>query len=389
VEIQNQNANHAQKNKAIELAVQAIEKQFGKGSIMRLGETENMVAQGIEAVPTGSLSLDLALGIGGLPRGRIIEVYGPEASGKTTVTLHAIAEVQKLGGIAAFIDAEHALDVNYARKLGVRTDDLLISQPDTGEQALEIADALVRSGGIDLLVIDSVAALVPRAEIEGEMGDSHMGLQARLMSQALRKLTGTINRSKTLVIFINQIRMKIGVMFGNPETTTGGNALKYYSSVRMDIRRIAAIKDGENVIGNRTRVKVVKNKMAPPFKEVEFDIIYGEGISKEGDLLDLASNMNIIEKSGTWYTYKDERIGQGRENARNWLKENSKAVETIRAEVLKKAGIGVKPMAPAAASAGANGASAASANAQAPAGATMAGKPTMAAAPAKGAPAKK
>jgi recombination protein RecA len=389
VEIQNQNANHAQKNKAIELAVQAIEKQFGKGSIMRLGETENMVAQGIEAVPTGSLSLDLALGIGGLPRGRIIEVYGPEASGKTTVTLHAIAEVQKLGGIAAFIDAEHALDVNYARKLGVRTDDLLISQPDTGEQALEIADALVRSGGIDLLVIDSVAALVPRAEIEGEMGDSHMGLQARLMSQALRKLTGTINRSKTLVIFINQIRMKIGVMFGNPETTTGGNALKYYSSVRMDIRRIAAIKDGENVIGNRTRVKVVKNKMAPPFKEVEFDIIYGEGISKEGDLLDLASNMNIIEKSGTWYTYKDERIGQGRENARNWLKEHASAMETIRGEVLKKAGIGVKPMAPAAATAAANGASAAATNAQAPAGATMAGKPTMAAAPAKGAPAKK
>ena len=389
MEIQNQNANHTQKNKAIELAVQAIEKQFGKGSIMRLGETENLVAQGIEAVPTGSMSLDIALGIGGLPRGRIIEIYGPEASGKTTVTLHAIAEAQKLGGIAAFIDAEHALDVNYARKLGVRTDDLLISQPDTGEQALEIADALVRSGGIDLLVIDSVAALVPRAEIEGEMGDSHMGLQARLMSQALRKLTGTINRSKTLVIFINQIRMKIGVMFGNPETTTGGNALKYYSSVRMDIRRIAAIKDGENVIGNRTRVKVVKNKMAPPFKEVEFDILYGEGISKEGDLLDLASNMNIIEKSGTWYTYKDERIGQGRENARNWLKENSKAVETIRAEVLKKAGIGVKPLAPAAASAGANGSAAAATTAQAPAGATMAGKPTMAAAPAKGAPAKK
>ncbi|MBU6376014.1 MAG: recombinase RecA [Bdellovibrionales bacterium] len=384
METQNQNANHAQKNKAIELAVQAIEKQFGKGSIMRLGETENMVAQGIEAVPTGSLSLDLALGIGGLPRGRIIEVYGPEASGKTTVTLHAIAEVQKLGGIAAFIDAEHALDVNYARKLGVRTDDLLISQPDTGEQALEIADALVRSGGIDLLVIDSVAALVPRAEIEGEMGDSHMGLQARLMSQALRKLTGTINRSKTLVIFINQIRMKIGVMFGNPETTTGGNALKYYSSVRMDIRRIAAIKDGENVIGNRTRVKVVKNKMAPPFKEVEFDIIYGEGISKEGDLLDLASNMNIIEKSGTWYTYKDERIGQGRENARQWLKDNAKAVDTIRAEVLKKAGIGLKPLSPAAQSAAAAGA-------QIPAGATMAGKPTMSASAtaSKNAPSKK
>ena len=384
METQNQNANHAQKNKAIELAVQAIEKQFGKGSIMRLGETENLVAQGIEAVPTGSMSLDIALGIGGLPRGRIIEIYGPEASGKTTVTLHAIAEVQKLGGIAAFIDAEHALDVNYARKLGVRTDDLLISQPDTGEQALEIADALVRSGGIDLLVIDSVAALVPRAEIEGEMGDSHMGLQARLMSQALRKLTGTINRSKTLVIFINQIRMKIGVMFGNPETTTGGNALKYYSSVRMDIRRIAAIKDGENVIGNRTRVKVVKNKMAPPFKEVEFDILYGEGISKEGDLLDLASNMNIIEKSGTWYTYKDERIGQGRENARQWLKDNAKAVDTIRAEVLKKAGIGLKPLSPAAQAGAAAGA-------QIPAGATMAGKPTMSASAtaSKNAPSKK
>ncbi len=370
--------NHTQKNKAIELAVAAIEKQFGKGSIMRLGETENLVAQDAQAVPTGSLSLDLALGIGGIPRGRIIEIYGPEASGKTTVTLHAIAEVQKLGGIAAFVDAEHALDVNYARKLGVRTDDLLISQPDTGEQALEIADALVRSGGIDLLVIDSVAALVPRAEIEGEMGDSHMGLQARLMSQALRKLTGTINRSKTIVIFINQIRMKIGVMFGNPETTTGGNALKYYSSVRLDIRRIGALKDGENVIGNRTRVKVVKNKMAPPFKEVEFDILYGEGISKEGDLLDLASGMNIIEKSGTWYTYKDERIGQGRENARQWLKDNASAMEKIRAEVLAKAGIGVKKEA--------------AANPQtAPAGATMAGKPTIAAAAAATtkAPAKK
>jgi recombination protein RecA len=370
--------NHTQKNKAIELAVAAIEKQFGKGSIMRLGETENLVAQDAQAVPTGSLSLDLALGIGGIPRGRIIEIYGPEASGKTTVTLHAIAEVQKLGGIAAFVDAEHALDVNYARKLGVRTDDLLISQPDTGEQALEIADALVRSGGIDLLVIDSVAALVPRAEIEGEMGDSHMGLQARLMSQALRKLTGTINRSKTIVIFINQIRMKIGVMFGNPETTTGGNALKYYSSVRLDIRRIGALKDGENVIGNRTRVKVVKNKMAPPFKEVEFDILYGEGISKEGDLLDLASGMNIIEKSGTWYTYKDERIGQGRENARQWLKDNQAAMANIRAEVLAKAGIGVKKEA--------------AANPQtAPAGATMAGKPTIAAAAsaAAKAPAKK
>ncbi|OFZ19921.1 MAG: recombinase RecA [Bdellovibrionales bacterium GWB1_55_8] len=330
---------HAQKNKAIELAVQAIEKQFGKGSIMRLGTHESLVAQEIPAVPTGSLGLDIALGIGGYPRGRIVEIYGPEASGKTTLTLHAIAEVQKQGGIAAFVDAEHALDVNYARKLGVRTDDLLISQPDTGEQALEIADMLVRSGGVDLLVVDSVAALVPRAEIEGEMGDSHMGLQARLMSQALRKLTGSINRSKTLVIFINQIRMKIGVMFGNPETTTGGNALKFYSSVRLDIRRIAALKDGENVIGNRTRVKVVKNKMAPPFKEVEFDILYGEGISQEGDLLDLATNFNVVEKSGTWYTYKDERLGQGRDNARNYLKERPEMVKTIRKEVLEKSGI--------------------------------------------------
>lgn len=332
-------AAHGQKNKAIELAVQAIEKQFGKGSIMRLGAEENLVAQDVAAVPTGSMGLDIALGIGGYPRGRIVEIYGPESSGKTTLTLHAIAEVQKQGGVAAFVDAEHALDVSYARKLGVRTDDLLISQPDTGEQALEIADMLVRSGGIDLLVVDSVAALVPRAEIEGEMGDSHMGLQARLMSQALRKLTGTINRSKTLVIFINQIRMKIGVMFGNPETTTGGNALKFYSSVRLDIRRISAIKDGENVIGNRTRVKVVKNKMAPPFKEIEFDILYGEGISKEGDLLDLAASLNVIEKSGTWYTYKDERLGQGRENARNYLKDHPQYIQTIREEILKKSGI--------------------------------------------------
>jgi recombination protein RecA len=341
METQNNSAQGAngQKNKAIELAVQAIEKQFGKGSIMRLGVDQNLAAQDVAAVPTGSLSLDIALGIGGYPRGRIVEVYGPEASGKTTLTLHAIAEVQKQGGIAAFVDAEHALDVNYARKLGVRTDDLLISQPDTGEQALEIADMLVRSGGVDLLVIDSVAALVPRAEIEGEMGDSHMGLQARLMSQALRKLTGTINRSKTLVIFINQIRMKIGVMFGNPETTTGGNALKFYSSVRLDVRRIAALKDGENVIGNRTRVKVVKNKMSAPFKEVEFDILYGEGISKEGDLLDLAANYNVIEKSGTWYSYKDERIGQGRDASRNYLKDRPEMLAKIREEVLKKAGV--------------------------------------------------
>jgi recombination protein RecA len=349
-----------QKNKAIDLAVQAIEKQFGKGSIMRLGADQNLAAQDVAAVPTGSLGLDIALGIGGLPRGRIVEIYGPEASGKTTLTLHAIAECQKQGGVCAFVDAEHALDVNYARKLGVRTDDLLISQPDTGEQALEIADMLVRSGGIDMLVVDSVAALVPRAEIEGEMGDSHMGLQARLMSQALRKLTGTINRSKTLVVFINQIRMKIGVMFGNPETTTGGNALKFYSSVRLDIRRIQALKDGENVIGNRTRVKVVKNKMAPPFKEVEFDILYGEGISKEGDLLDLGAAHGIIEKSGTWYTYKDERIGQGRENARNYLKANPASIEQIRKEVLAKVGIGVK-------------AAPAGAAATAPAGATAAG----------------
>jgi recombination protein RecA len=285
------------------------------------------------------MGLDIALGAGGLPRGRIVEIYGPEASGKTTLTLHIIAEVQKQGGTAAFVDAEHALDVVYARKLGVRTDDLLISQPDTGEQALEITDMLVRSGGIDVLVIDSVAALVPRAEIEGEMGDAHMGLQARLMSQALRKLTGTINRSKTLVIFINQIRMKIGVMFGNPETTTGGNALKFYSSVRMDIRRVTALKNGDVVIGSHTRVKVVKNKLAPPFREAEFDIIFGEGISKEGEVLDLASNMNLIEKSGTWYTYKDERIGQGRENASNWLKEHPEVMKELREGILRKTGI--------------------------------------------------
>jgi recombination protein RecA len=350
--------DQGQKSKAIELAIQSIEKQFGKGSIMRLGEKDVMPSQEVAAVPTGSLGLDIALGIGGLPRGRIVEIYGPEASGKTTLTLHAVAQIQKQGGIAAFVDAEHALDVAYARKLGVKTDDLLISQPDTGEQALEIADMLVRSGGVDLVVVDSVAALVPRAEIEGEMGDSHMGLQARLMSQALRKLTGSINRSKTLVVFINQIRMKIGVMFGNPETTTGGNALKFYSSVRLDIRRIQAIKDGENVIGNRTRVKVVKNKMAPPFKEVEFDIIYGEGISAEGDLLDVASNLGVIEKSGTWFTYKDERIGQGRENAKQWLRDHPEAMPKVREEVLKKTGV-IKA-------------------AQAPAGAEAAGKPQAA-----------
>jgi recombination protein RecA len=333
----------ANKGKAIELAIQTIEKQFGKGSIMRLGNDETLMQGDIPVVPTGSLGLDLALGIGGYARGRIIEIYGPESSGKTTLALHAVSEVQKQGGVAAYVDAEHALDVGYARKLGVRTDDLLISQPDTGEQALEIADMLVRSGGIDILVVDSVAALVPRAEIEGEMGDSHMGLQARLMSQALRKLTGSINRSKTLVVFINQIRMKIGVMFGNPETTTGGNALKFYASMRLDIRRIQAIKDGENVVGNRTRVKVVKNKLAPPFKEIEFDILYGEGISKEGDLLDIAVDQNIIEKSGTWFSYKDERIGQGRDNSIRWLKERPETIKALRAEILTKSGIGAKP----------------------------------------------
>jgi len=339
--------NDANKGKAIDLAIQTIEKQFGKGSIMRLGNEETLVNADIPVCPSGSLGLDLALGIGGYARGRIIEIYGPESSGKTTLALHAVAEIQKQGGIASYVDAEHALDVGYARKLGVRTDDLLISQPDTGEQALEIADMLVRSGGIDILVVDSVAALVPRAEIEGEMGDSHMGLQARLMSQALRKLTGSINRSKTLVIFINQIRMKIGVMFGNPETTTGGNALKFYASMRLDIRRIQAIKDGENVIGNRTRVKVVKNKLAPPFKEVEFDIMYGEGISKEGDLLDIAVAHNLIEKSGTWFSYKDERIGQGRDNSIKWLKERPELVKTLRTEVLAKSGVGAKPATPA------------------------------------------
>ena len=297
------------KAKALELALSTIEKQFGKGSIMRLDKGQSLI-QDVPVISTGALSLDLALGVGGLPRGRVIEIYGPESSGKTTLTLHCIAEAQKQGGISAFIDAEHALDVDYARKLGIRTEDLLISQPDTGEQALEIADMLIRSGAVDLIVIDSVAALVPRAEIEGEMGDSHMGLQARLMSQALRKITGSLSKGNTTMIFINQIRMKIGVMFGNPETTTGGNALKFYASQRLDIRRIAAIKNGDDTIGNRTRVKVVKNKVAPPFKEVEFDILYGEGISKEGDLLDLASNENIIEKSGTWYNYGGERIGK-------------------------------------------------------------------------------
>ena len=333
------NMNTKEKGKAIELAIQSIEKQFGKGSIMKLGEGRNL-AEGISAIPTGSIGLDVALGVGGIPKGRICEIYGPEASGKTTLTLHLVAEAQKKGGVCAFVDAEHALDVEYAKKLGVNTEDLLISQPDTGEQALEITDMLVRSGGIDLVIVDSVAALVPRAEIEGDMGDHHVGLQARLMSQALRKLTGSINRSKTLVVFINQIRMKIGVMFGNPETTTGGNALKFYSSVRLDIRRIGAIKQADQVLGNRTRVKIVKNKVAPPFREVEFDIIYGEGISKEGDLLDCATHYGVIEKSGAWYTYQDERMGQGRDNAKQWLRENEKARHEIRQKVLHKSGLG-------------------------------------------------
>ncbi len=328
------------KSKALAAALSQIEKQFGKGSIMRLGEHD--IARDIEVVSTGSLGLDIALGVGGLPRGRVVEIYGPESSGKTTLTLQVIAEMQKLGGTAAFIDAEHALDPQYAEKLGVDVSDLLISQPDNGEQALEIADMLVRSSSIDVVVIDSVAALVPKAEIEGEMGEPQMGLQARLMSQALRKLTANIKRSNTLVIFINQIRMKIGVMFGNPETTTGGNALKFYSSVRMDIRRVGAIKEGEDVVGNRTRVKVVKNKIAPPFKEHEFDILYGTGISREGDALDLASDLNVIEKSGSWYSYGGERIGQGRENAKQYLKDHADILARIEQDVREHYGVAPK-----------------------------------------------
>ncbi len=327
----------ASKGKAIDMAVSQIERLFGKGAIMKLGE------KALEAVPvvsTGSIALDLALGIGGLPRGRVIEIFGPEASGKTTLALQVVSEIQKTGGIAAFIDAEHALDVNYARRIGVNTDDLLISQPDTGEQALEIGEILVRSGGVDVVVVDSVAALVPRAEIEGEMGDSHMGLQARLMSQALRKLTAITSKSMTTVIFINQIRQKIGIMFGNPETTTGGNALKFYASVRLDIRRIAAIKDGQEMIGNRTRVKIVKNKLAPPFREVEFDIIFGEGISREGDVLDLAVDRGIVEKAGTWYSYGDARIGQGRENAKEYMKTHPETMKEIENKIFEQAGIG-------------------------------------------------
>ncbi len=324
-----------EKDKALEAAVAQIERAFGKGSIMRLGQQENAVD--MPAISTGSLGLDLALGIGGLPKGRIIEIYGPESSGKTTLALHVVAEAQKQGGNCAYVDAEHALDPSYARKLGVKIDDLLISQPDTGEQALEIADTLVRSGTLSVLVVDSVAALVPKAELEGDMGDSHMGLQARLMSQALRKLTASVARTNTLVIFINQIRMKIGVMFGNPETTTGGNALKFYASVRMDIRRIGAIKDHEDVIGNQTRVKIVKNKVAPPFKTVDFDILYGEGISKTGELLDLGVKGGLIEKAGAYFSYKGERLGQGREAARRFLRENPKITDEIEQAIRKNA----------------------------------------------------
>ncbi|HEY4485055.1 MAG TPA: recombinase RecA [Nitrospiria bacterium] len=328
------------KGKALELAVAQIEKQFGKGAIMRLGSDD--AVPDVPAISTGSLGLDIALGIGGFPRGRVVEIYGPESSGKTTLTLHAIAEAQRAGGSTAFIDAEHALDITYARKLGVKTDDLLISQPDTGEQALEITETLVRSGALDLIVIDSVAALVPRAELEGDMGDAHMGLQARLMSQALRKLTATISKSMTTVIFINQIRMKIGVMFGNPETTTGGNALKFYASIRLDIRKIESIKDGQEVTGNRVRVKVVKNKVAPPFKQAEFDVLFNEGISRVGEALDLGVDRGVVEKSGAWYAYKGERIGQGREQARAFLKSNPAMAREIEERIREAAGSIVK-----------------------------------------------
>jgi recombination protein RecA len=326
-----------ERGRAIDLAVSQIEKQFGKGSIMRLGTKDAVVP--ISVIPTGAISFDAALGVGGFPRGRVIEIFGPESSGKTTIALQVIAEAQKSGGMAAFVDAEHALDPIYAKKLGVDVDNLLVSQPDYGEQALEITEALVRSGAIDVLVVDSVAALVPKAELDGEMGDSHVGLQARLMSQALRKLTGTVSKSRTCLIFINQIREKIGVMFGNPETTTGGRALKFYSSVRIDIRRIAAIKEGDQVMGSRTKVKIVKNKVAAPFREAEFDIMYGEGISREGDMLDLAANNDIVEKSGSWFSYKGERIGQGRENAKAFLKENKDIAAKIEADVRKKLGL--------------------------------------------------
>lgn len=334
------NGENEGKKKALELAVTQIEKQFGKGAIMKLGTGEAL--DEIPVISTGSLSLDLALGVGGLPRGRVVEIYGPESSGKTTLCLHAIAEAQKAGGTAAFVDAEHALDTTYAKKLGVQTDDLLVAQPDTGEQALEIVETLVRSGAIDIIVIDSVAALVPRAEIEGEMGDSHMGLQARLMSQALRKLTAAISKSMTTVVFINQIRMKIGVVFGNPETTTGGNALKFYSSVRLDIRRIESIKDGQEVTGSRVRVKVVKNKTAPPFKQAEFDIMFSEGVSKVGELIDLGVDKKIVDKAGAWYSYNEERLGQGREAAKTFLKANVDIADEIEQKIREKAGL-LKP----------------------------------------------
>ncbi len=332
------------RQKALDAAIGQIERSFGKGSVMKLGSRGTAVD--IEAISTGSLGLDLALGIGGLPKGRVIEIYGPESSGKTTLTLHCIAEAQKKGGVCAFVDAEHALDPGYARKLGVDIDELLISQPDTGEQSLEIADTLVRSGAVDVVVIDSVAALVPKAELEGEMGDSHVGLQARLMSQALRKLTGSINRSNCMVIFTNQIRLKIGVMFGNPETTTGGNALKFYASVRLDIRRIGQIKDKDEVVGNQTRVKVVKNKVAPPFRVVEFDIMYGEGISKTGELLDLGVKADLVEKSGSWFSYNSQRIGQGRENAKGFLRDNPEIADEIEKKIRDAAGLGSKEGAP-------------------------------------------
>lgn len=330
---------NSERDKAIELTLSGIEKQFGKGAIMRLGEEDGTQTDPNKVIPTGSISLDIALGIGGFPRGRIIEIYGPESSGKTTLALQAMAQAQKKGGVCAIVDAEHALDIQYAKKLGVKTEDLLLSQPDSGEQALEIAEALVRSNAIDVVVVDSVAALVPRSELEGEMGDAQMGSQARLMSQALRKLTALINKSSTLLIFINQIRMKIGVMFGNPETTTGGNALKFYSTVRLDIRRIGSIKQGDIVLGNRTRVKVVKNKMAPPFKQVEFDLIYGEGVSREGDLLDLAVDSDIIEKTGSWFSYGKDRIGQGRENAKEFLRSHPDTSDEIERKLKEHYGL--------------------------------------------------
>lgn len=332
------------RERALDLAVSQIEKQFGKGSIMKLGE--DAIVHDIAAISTGSLTLDLALGIGGLPRGRVVEIYGPESSGKTTLALHVVAQAQKAGGTCAFVDAEHALDMTYAQKLGIKGDELLISQPDNGEQALEITETLVRSSALDVIVIDSVAALVPRAEIEGEMGEPQMGLQARLMSQALRKLVGTISRSKTLVIFINQVRMKIGVMFGNPETTTGGNALKFYSSVRLDIRRTGSVKQADEVVGNRTRVKVVKNKVAPPFREAEFDVLYGQGISKEGELIDIGTEQGIVEKAGAWYSYSGERIGQGRENAKEYLRENPAVAESIKLKIREKFGLVATPEVP-------------------------------------------